>query len=216
MQNYRFYNGEGFPKGFPTLLNNWSCPVCVGMKSQRQYRTTSQRTPNRGEPRQERLHEDGSDTESDSDSEDNEQISSAPAITHNTQQPSKDHYYIDFGYSIAVGLRKEKYFLLIQLKEINFIWALPTASRDNPVSLLQDFENLTGIIPLSIQCDNEFANNAAVAAWAKRRGAVLRPVAAYNHTMNGRIEGAIRISKRSSLLPYQGGECSVPILAICT
>ena len=202
MQNYKFYKGTGFPRGFPTLLNNWSCPVCIGMKSQRQYRikarqSSTSKPPDHASDNHSQQQDTDCDTESDSDEElsPTQQPTSPPDSSLGDPTGTSDHYYIDFGYSIAVGLRKEKYFLLVQLKDLDFMWALPTASRDNPVQLLQDFEALTGITPLSIQCDNEFANNSAVQAWVKRRNAVIRPTPAYNHTMNGRIEGAVRISK---------------------
>ena len=80
---------------------------------------------------------------------------------------------------IAVGLSKEKYFLLICLEEHDFLWALPTTTRANPVALLQDFLTLTGVIQSAIQCDNEFAENSAVQVWCKHHGAVIRPIPAY-------------------------------------
>ena len=191
MENFKYYKGKGFPQGFPTLLKQWSCPICINMKSARQYRVAKKptATPNTG-----------FDTESDTESDDDGSSSPSSASTALHSQVNqttipRDRYHIDFGYSIAIGIRKEKYFLLIRLEEQDFLWALPTATRANPVALLQDFAALTGVIPSAVQCDNEFAENSAVQAWCRHNGAVICPTPAYNHTMNGRIEGAVRISK---------------------
>eukprot|EP00961_Rhodomonas_salina_P133558 1797204-Rhodomonas_salina.1 len=28
LENFKLYNGKGFPLDFPTLMNNWACPIC--------------------------------------------------------------------------------------------------------------------------------------------------------------------------------------------
>ena len=191
MQNYRHYKGKGFPSGFPTLLNNWTCPTCMTMKSARQYRVKPKLSC-RQHPATE-----GSDTESDSDDEDSTAPPPAqPPPAHPASQPTaRDQFHIDYGYSIAVGVRKEKYFLAVKLQDVDFLWDLPTATRASPELLLQDFVNITGVSPTTIRCDNEFYNNEGVEQWARHNKATLLPGAAYNHTMVGKVENAVRISK---------------------
>jgi hypothetical protein len=176
MQNYKYYKGKGFPAGFPTLLNNWSCPICLNMKSARQYRTKGSKQK---EP----------------DAEQQPVAQQVTAAAATTSSAPRDDYFIDFGYAIALGVHKEHYFLLIQTKEHDFLWAHPATHRDSPELLLQEYVDLTGIIPSTIRCDNEFADNGAVKQWTKNHNAVLHPTPAYNHTMGGKIEGAVRISK---------------------
>eukprot|EP00961_Rhodomonas_salina_P047556 638929-Rhodomonas_salina.1 len=38
LENFKLYNGKGFPLDFPTLMNNWACPICSICKGARQYR----------------------------------------------------------------------------------------------------------------------------------------------------------------------------------
>eukprot|EP00961_Rhodomonas_salina_P022067 296936-Rhodomonas_salina.1 len=61
-----------------------------------------------------------------------------------------DDFHIDFGYSIATSNKKEKYFLLVCLQDKDFMWTFPSTTRAAQELLLQDFVDLTGIVPATI------------------------------------------------------------------
>eukprot|EP00961_Rhodomonas_salina_P027514 372108-Rhodomonas_salina.1 len=93
------------------------------------------------------------------------------------------------------GSTKEKYFLLVRLQDKDFMWTFPSTTRAAPELLLQDFVDLTGIVPATIRCDNEFGENQSLLHWAKKFGVTVCPTPAYNHTMAARIKGSVCIVK---------------------
>ena len=75
------------------------------------------------------------------------------------------------------------------------MWATPTMTRMEPEELIRDFLSVTGLKIGKLRVDNEFASSSSFEAFCKRRGITLCPSVAYNHTMQARAEGAVRICK---------------------
>mmetsp|Transcript_29600 Transcript_29600/g.60737 ORF Transcript_29600/g.60737 Transcript_29600/m.60737 type:complete len:449 (+) Transcript_29600:267-1613(+) len=79
----------------------------------------------------------------------------------------------------------------------DFMWASPTATKSNPEALLEDFLRHTGVSIGKIRIDDagELARSESFKMWCAGRDIVLCPTAGYNHTMQARAEGAVRITK---------------------
>eukprot|EP00961_Rhodomonas_salina_P075905 1018800-Rhodomonas_salina.1 len=90
------------------------------------------------------------------------------------------------------------------------MWTFPSTTRAAPELLLQDFVDLTGIVPATIRCDNEFGENQSLLRWAMKFGATVCPTPAYNHTMAARIEESVCIVKEHLLVePVPGPAADV-------
>ena len=75
--------------------------------------------------------------------------------------------HIDFANSIALGRKKEQYYLLFAVDNVDFTWATPCATRSEPEDLIQEFLTLTGIKITNIRVDGaaEFARSASFRAY---------------------------------------------------
>ena len=70
-------------------------------------------------------------------------------------------------------------------------------ARAQPLEMIQEFLNYSGIQVRSIRFDNamEFGQSDHFKSWAKAKGAVLCPTVNYNHTLNSKSECYVRITK---------------------
>ena len=66
----------------------------------------------------------------------------------------------------------------------------------NPEALIEDFLRNTGIKIDKIRMDEvSVLTSESFKLWARSRDITLCPTAGYNHTMQARAEGAVRITK---------------------
>eukprot|EP00961_Rhodomonas_salina_P286259 3867896-Rhodomonas_salina.1 len=177
-------------------MNNWACPICNLCKGTHQYSVKDKPTLTKSQQRaaqrlkvklQDVLKEPPNKTTSEQ---------AQPSVIAGAIKPT-DNFHINFGYSITASNKKdsEKYFLLVRLEEKDFMWPFASMTREAQELLLQDFVDLTGIVPATIRCDNEFGENQLLICRAKKFGTVVCPTPAYNHTMAAHIEGSVRIAK---------------------
>jgi hypothetical protein len=106
-----------------------------------------------------------------------------------------EELHMDYAHAISLGYHKERYYLIFVVGGRNFLWATPTTTRMEPEELLRDFLSISGVKIGKIRVDGEFDASAAFKAFCKRRSIELCPATAYNHTMQARAEGAVRICK---------------------
>ena len=64
-----------------------------------------------------------------------------------------------------------------------------------PEELLQDFLSVSGVKIGKICVDGEFNVSEAFKAFCRKQSIEVCPATAYNHTMQARVEGAVRICK---------------------
>lgn len=102
--------------------------------------------------------------------------------------------HIDFAHSISIGKDKEKYYLVFVVGGVNFLWAAPTKTVASPEDLVAKFLAESKLKIGKIRCDGAF-DTSAFRAFCKRRDITLCAATAYNHTMQARAEGAVRICK---------------------
>jgi len=117
----------------------------------------------------------------------------APRLVH----PPQHRMHIDYAHSITLGRNQELYYLMIVIDSIDFTWAQPSPKRSEPEDLIHEFMTLTGIKVGHIRADEagELARSSIFKAYCKRHNIVIEEVPAYTHTLNARVEGAIRICK---------------------
>mmetsp|Transcript_29948 Transcript_29948/g.61583 ORF Transcript_29948/g.61583 Transcript_29948/m.61583 type:complete len:88 (-) Transcript_29948:513-776(-) len=79
---------------------------------------------------------------------------------------------------------------------VDFLWATASKHTSNPEALLEDFLCNTGIHVDKIRMDDvSVSQSESFKLWCRARDITLCPTAGYNHTMQARAEGAIRITK---------------------
>ena len=104
--------------------------------------------------------------------------------------------HIDYAHTIAIGHAKQQYYLIMVVDGVDFMWAAPTKSESSPEELIEDFLRQTRIKIGKLRCDDATVfRSHAFEMWARARDIVLCPTAGYQHTMQARAEGAIRITK---------------------
>jgi len=105
--------------------------------------------------------------------------------------------HIDHAHAISLGYFNQRYWLVMVIDGVDFLWGSSSAKKSNPEQLLEEFLLLTQVKIGTIRMDaaSEMAKSEAFQLWCKGRGITLCPTAGYNHTMQGRAEGAVRITK---------------------
>ena len=105
--------------------------------------------------------------------------------------------HLDHAITIAVGLHGERYYLIMCVGGIDFLWATPCKPRKNPERLVEDFLRMTKLKVQFIRIDDagELARSQAFQRYAASRNMVLCPAPGYTHTFQARAEGAVRICK---------------------
>jgi len=102
--------------------------------------------------------------------------------------------------------------LVMVIDGVDFLWASPSKHKSDPESLLEEFLRYTQITISKIRMDaaGEFASSASFQRWCSNRGIVICSTAGYNHTMQARAEGAVRITKehlrcmlKTANMPYK-------------
>jgi hypothetical protein len=106
-------------------------------------------------------------------------------------------FHVDYAYAITMGYHKEKYYLMLVVDGIDFVWAQSTTTRSSPEDLILEFLNMIGIKVSTVRFDRarEFGKSLSFQAFCRERGIVVEPVAEYTHVQNARSENVTRISK---------------------
>mmetsp|Transcript_62295 Transcript_62295/g.129224 ORF Transcript_62295/g.129224 Transcript_62295/m.129224 type:complete len:219 (-) Transcript_62295:1635-2291(-) len=94
-------------------------------------------------------------------------------------------------------LLPEDDFLVMVIDGIDFLWATPTAHKSSPEALLESFLLHTNVNIGKIRIDDagELSRSESFKLWCASRDIVICATACYNHTMQARAEGAVRITK---------------------
>eukprot|EP00961_Rhodomonas_salina_P253355 3424165-Rhodomonas_salina.1 len=75
------------------------------------------------------------------------------------------------------------------------MWATATTTRKEPEKLLLEFLAVMGLKIGQLWTDNEFTASSTFKAFCEKQDITLMPSVAYTHTMQARVEGAVRICK---------------------
>ena len=103
--------------------------------------------------------------------------------------------HIDHPHSISVGQLGERYYLMIVINGIDFVWTQTCQVRTNPEDLLHEFLTMSRLKFSTIRFDgaSEFGKCSSFIAYCTQYDIVRDPVAACTHDQNARSEGTIRI-----------------------
>ena len=205
---FKARQGKGFPPRFLTLLDHFKCETCSVTAGARKYRQ-SERVKTKGyqkssgtpsgyalcpdpTPKTSGVHK---HEESVPCMTDAQAKCLAGAVKHSQSHGTRLH--IDFANSITIGRKKEHYYLIFVVDNIDFTWATPCVNRSEPEDLIHEFLTMTGIKITNIRVDGagEFAKSARFQAYCAANSINIEEVPAYTHTFNARAEGAIRICK---------------------
>ena len=105
---------------------------------------------------------------------------------------------MDWGDACSIGQNGEQYFLLLVDKNTEYCVKFNTPTRDTPVTLLQEYMNVTGKTIRFLRVDNakEFTCPAMVDL-CNANNIILQVVVSYNHLMQARVEGVIGLCKQT-------------------
>eukprot|EP00961_Rhodomonas_salina_P009662 130627-Rhodomonas_salina.3 len=105
--------------------------------------------------------------------------------------------HLDHAFSIAVGIHKEKVYLVMAVGGVDFLFVALSIYKSTPEVYVEHFLRLTRLKIRRIRIDDasELAHSATFRAWAESRGITLCPSPGYQHTFQARAEGAVRICK---------------------
>mmetsp|Transcript_65694 Transcript_65694/g.136825 ORF Transcript_65694/g.136825 Transcript_65694/m.136825 type:complete len:162 (-) Transcript_65694:299-784(-) len=106
---------------------------------------------------------------------------------------SEPDLHIDYAHSITVGYHNERYYLVFVVGGVNFLWATSSVTKADPELLVRDFLAVTQVKIGKIRVDGAFEVSSSFRAFCERREMELCVATAYNHTMQARIEGAVRM-----------------------
>ena len=178
----KYKDQVGFPKDFIWKLERHKDPTVAVSLGARAYRT-SKRVQERG------IHKFTSKTAPLLDGD------IARAIT--AQDLTKLGLHIDYAHAISLGYAKEKYYLILVVDGIDFVWGQTCTTRSSPEDLIQEFLTMTNLKVSSVRFDGaqEFGKSHSFKAYCHNEKIVMEPVAHYTHIQNARAENAIRVAK---------------------
>jgi len=173
---------------FRTEARKHRCPVCTLMKGARAYRK-SKRMANKGKKQ-------GKGRKPDS-----QQQTTTPAaalLTHADPQPTPEpRRRVRFAPDTKdVSRLPDDDFLMMVVDGVDFLWATPSKLTSTPELVIEDFIRNSGVKVDRIRCDDATVSRSdAFKQWCRSRDITICATAGYNHTMQARAEGAIRIAK---------------------
>jgi hypothetical protein len=105
--------------------------------------------------------------------------------------------HIDHTHSISIDRLGEKYYLMIVIDGIDFVWPQTCQVRTNPKDLLHEFLTMSRLKISTIRFDvaSEFGKSSSFIAYYTHHDIFREPLASYTHIQNARAEGAIIICK---------------------
>ena len=83
------------------------------------------------------------------------------------------------------------------IDSMDFMWASQSKRKQGPEALIEEFLLYTQvkISKLRLDAAGEFVTSESFKLWCAKRDIVICATAGYNHTMQARAEGAVRITK---------------------
>ncbi len=113
------------------------------------------------------------------------------------QDLTKLGLHIDYAPSISLGYSKEKYYLILVVDGIDFVWGQTCTTRLTTEDLIQEFLTMTNLKVSSVRFDDaqEFGKSLSFKSFCHQEKIVMEPVAHYTHIQNARVENAIRVAK---------------------
>ncbi len=105
--------------------------------------------------------------------------------------------HIDHTHSISIGRLGEKYYLMIVIDGVDFVWSQTCQVRTNPEDLLHEFLTMSRLTISSIRFDgaSEFGKRSFFITYCTQHDIVRESLASYTHIQYVRAEGVIRICK---------------------
>jgi len=105
--------------------------------------------------------------------------------------------HIDHAHTLSLGFNGQRYYLVMVIDGVDFLWASSSKHKSDPETLLDEFLRFTNIKIDKIRMDaaSEYATSESFQLWCASRGIVMCSTAGYNHTMQARAENAVRITK---------------------
>ena len=104
--------------------------------------------------------------------------------------------HIDHAHMIAIGEKGERYYLMMVVDGVDFMWATPSRHTSTPELVIEDFLRNSGVSINKIRCDDATVSRSdTFKLWCCSRNITICATAGYNHTMQAQSEGAIRIAK---------------------
>jgi hypothetical protein len=70
------------------------------------------------------------------------------------QDLTKLDLHIDYAHSISLGYSKEKYYLILVVDGIDFVWGQTCTTRSTPEDLIQEFLTMTNLKVSSVRFDS--------------------------------------------------------------
>ncbi len=109
------------------------------------------------------------------------------------QDLTKLGLHIDYAHSISLTYSKEKYYLILSVDWIDFVWGQTCTIRSTPEDLIQEFLTMTNLKVSSVRFDGaqEFGKSFSFKSFCRRS---MEPVAHYTYFQNARAENAIRVA----------------------
>jgi hypothetical protein len=89
--------------------------------------------------------------------------------------------HIDHAHSISIGRLGEKYYLMIVIDGINFVWSQTCQVRTNPEDLFHEFLTMSRLKISTIRFDgaSEFGKSSSFIAYCTQHDIVREPLASY-------------------------------------
>jgi hypothetical protein len=105
--------------------------------------------------------------------------------------------HIDHVHSISIDRLGGKFYLMIVIDGIDFVWTQTCQVRTNPEDLLHEFLTMSRLKISTIRFDgaSEFGKSSSFISYCTQHDIVRESLASYTHIQNARSEGAIRICK---------------------
>ncbi len=102
---------------------------------------------------------------------------------------------VDHAHSISIDGLGEKYYLMIVIDGVDFVWSQTCQVRTNPEDLLHEFLTMSHLKISTICFDaaSEFGKTSSFIVYHTQHDIVRESLVSYTHIQNARVEGATRI-----------------------
>lgn len=93
--------------------------------------------------------------------------------------------HIDYAHTISLGYHNQRYYLVMVIDGIDFLWASASKKKQGPEELLEEFLRYTQVTISKLRMDDagEFTTSESFKLWCANRDIVICPTAGYNHKM---------------------------------
>mmetsp|Transcript_68447 Transcript_68447/g.142724 ORF Transcript_68447/g.142724 Transcript_68447/m.142724 type:complete len:273 (+) Transcript_68447:444-1262(+) len=137
-----------------------------------------------------------------------ERVKEKMATTKASRQASRAKHSTDANDDVFNADKlDEDDFLMFVVGGVNFLWAAPTTTKAEPELLLRDFLSVSGLKIGRVRVDGAFDASSGFKSFCKRRNIEICASVAYTHTMQARVEGAIRVCKEHVRCMLKSSNC---------